>query len=65
MPLHSKEQMKRLSELVEKGFFSKHTFDKMVKETPNIDKLPEKSEGFDDQMRIKTIRRVKNLSIIK
>ena len=42
MPFKSKSQLRKFGAMLNRGEISKATFDKWVKHTPNIKKLPEK-----------------------
>lgn len=45
MPFKSKAQVRKFAELVKQGKISKREFNKWVKETPNMKKLPERAKA--------------------
>ena len=45
MPFKSKAQIRKFASMLKRKEISKTTFDKWVKHTPNIKKLPERKKG--------------------
>lgn len=59
MPLKSKAQMKKFGAMVKEGKMSQEEFDKWIKDTPNINDLPERAVQPTGLDRLKAAAKVK------
>ena len=60
-PFKSKAHMRRLLHLVDLGQITKASFEKLLKETPDVDELPERVT----EEKISTVKKAKEAKVVK